>query len=203
MPIVIDGAWIEEIRAALPEAADHKFVRMTRDLGLSEYDSKIITGSKNLSDIFDKTTAYFNKPKEVVNWIIVELLSIAKGDNKGEDDISIDHKNFAKLVELVDGKVINRNVGKKLLVKVLEEGIDPEAYVKEHSLGMVSDAGLIEKAIDQVLAENPKSVDEYKAGNQKVTGFFVGKIMRQLGGKADPSAVNSLLIKRLEPVFKD
>ena len=120
MPVSISDEWINAVRADLPEPASEKFDRLTGKLGLSEYDSRIITGSKNLSDIFDETAKHFNKPKEVANWIIVELLSIATGDNKGEDDIAIDCKKFAKLMELVDNKTINRNVGKKLLVNVLE-----------------------------------------------------------------------------------
>ncbi|MDR0310507.1 MAG: Asp-tRNA(Asn)/Glu-tRNA(Gln) amidotransferase subunit GatB [Acidobacteriota bacterium] len=197
MPVVIGDEWISAVRAALPEMAHEKFARLTGQLGLSEYDSRIITGSKNLSEIFDETTRYFNNPKEVANWIIVELLSIATGDNKGEDDIAIDRKKFAKLMELVDQKIINRNVGKKLLVKVLEEGIDPAAYVEENRLGMVSDADVIRKAVLEVLSEDEKSVNEYKGGNQKVLGFFVGKVMKKLDGKADPKIVNALLAEHL------
>ncbi|MCL2877174.1 MAG: Asp-tRNA(Asn)/Glu-tRNA(Gln) amidotransferase subunit GatB [Acidobacteria bacterium] len=197
MPICISDEWINAVRAGLPEPAHEKFDRLTQQLGLSEYDSRIITGSKNLSSIFDETTKYFNKPKEVVNWIIVELLSIATGDNKGEDDIVIDCKKFAKLMELVDNKTINRNVGKKLLVNVLEEGIDPAAYVEDNKLGMVSDTDVIGKAVREVLAENEKSVAEYKNGNPKVIGFFVGKVMKKLEGKADPKIVNTLLVEHL------
>jgi aspartyl-tRNA(Asn)/glutamyl-tRNA(Gln) amidotransferase subunit B len=197
MPIFISDEWIGAVRADLPEMAHEKFDRLTRQLGLSEYDSRIITGSKNLSNIFDETTKYFNKPKEAANWIIVELLSIATGDNKGEEDIVIDCKKFAKLMELVDDKIINRNVGKKLLAVVLEEGVDPAAYVEENKLGMVSDTDLISSAVREVLAENEKSVNEYKGGNQKVVGFFVGKVMKKLEGKADPKIVNELLVEHL------
>ena len=197
LPISISAEWIQAVRAALPEMAHEKFERLTGRLGLSEYDSRIITGSKNLSDIFDETTKYFNKPKEAANWIIVELLSIATGDNKGADDIVIDGKKFAKLMELVDNKTINRGVGKKLLVSVLEEGIDPAAYVEENSLGMVNDTAVISAAIREVLSENEKSVGEYKNGNQKVVGFFVGKVMKKLEGKADPKIVNALLLENL------
>jgi aspartyl-tRNA(Asn)/glutamyl-tRNA(Gln) amidotransferase subunit B len=194
LPIAIGEKWIASVRDRLPEPADVKFARMTNELGLPEYDSRIITGSKNLSDIFDRTLARFNNPKEAVNWIITELLAIAKGDNKGEDDIQIDCEKFAKLIELVDSKTINRNVGKKLLVKVFEEGVDPAAYVEENKLGMVSDTGLIDETIQAVLAENERSVLEYKDGNQKVTGFLMGQAMRKLGGKADPAVVNGRLM---------
>ncbi|MCL2319664.1 MAG: Asp-tRNA(Asn)/Glu-tRNA(Gln) amidotransferase subunit GatB [Treponema sp.] len=200
MPVYISDEWIEQVRRGLPETAGAKFTRMTQQLGLSEEDSRIITGSKNLSDIFDNTVACFNNPKEVVNWIVVELLSIAKtsgrqqGDNKGEDDIVIDCAKFAELIRLVSENTVNRAVGKKILAKVFEEGVDPAAYVEENKLGMVSDTGVIDKAIREVLAENEKSVAEYKNGNQKITGFFVGRIMKTLGGKADPKVVNERLL---------
>ncbi len=197
MPITISDEWIKEVENSLPEQAQAKFERMTGQLGLSEYDSKIITGSKNLADIFDKTLALFNKPKEVVNWINVELLSVAKGDNKGEDDIVIDCEKFAALMWLVDNKTINRAVGKKLLVKVLEEGIDPESYVEENNLGMVTDTSFLENVVREVLSENEKSILEYRDGNQKVIGFFVGRIMKKSEGKADPQSVNALLVKML------
>ena len=197
MPIAIDSEWIDKVRANLPEAAHDRFQRLTEKLGLSEYDSSIITGSKNLSDIFDKTMGYFSNPKEVANWIIVELLSISKGDNKGDDDVKIDCKKFAKLIELVDTQVINRNVGKKLLSLVLTEDIDPSVYVEENKLGMISDTETIDKVIQEVLLDNTKSVDEYRNGNQKVLGFLIGQIMRKLGGKANPQLINIQLKKHL------
>jgi len=198
MPVAIDEDWIADVERNLPEPAEAKFTRMTGELGLSEYDSNIITGSKNLSNIFDGTLQHFNKPKEVVNWIIVELLSIAKGDNKGEDDITIDYEKFAKLMELVDNKTINRNVAKKLLPQVWKEGIDPASYVEENQLAMVSDTGLIDKVVQEVLAEHTKPVEEYKNGTQKAFGFLVGQAMQKLAGKGDPQEVNRLLKEYIE-----
>ncbi len=198
MPIEIGDDWIDAVRASLPEPAQDKYTRMTQQLGLSEYDSRIICGSKNLADIFDGTMKYFNNPKEVVNWIIVELLSIAKGDNKGEDDVKIDCRKFAKIMALVDNKTINRTVAKKLLLLVWKDGIDPEQYVRENQLGMVSDTSLIDKAIQEVLSEQAESVNLYKSGNPKPFNFLVGQVMRKLAGKADPKMVNNLLTKHLE-----
>ncbi|MCL2538960.1 MAG: Asp-tRNA(Asn)/Glu-tRNA(Gln) amidotransferase subunit GatB [Oscillospiraceae bacterium] len=193
MPIYISDEWIEEVRNNLPETADEKRRRMVDELGLSEYDSGILTSSKALSDIFDSTYALFKQPKEIANWIIVELLSIGTGENKSEDDIKIDCANFAALIELVYNRTINRNVGKKLLAKVVQENIDPEAYVKVHKLGMIADAEVISRVIDEVLSEQDKSVAEYRNGNEKVFSFLVGQVMRKLGGKADPAVVNRLL----------
>jgi len=194
MPIEIDSKWIEAIRQSLPETAQDKYTRMTEELKLSEYDSRIISGSKNLADIFDETLKHFNNPKEVVNWIIVELLSVSKGDN----DITIDCQKFASLMKLVDDKTINRAVAKKLLVQVWKDGIDPARYVEENQLGMVSDSGLIEKTIEEVLSENGKSVKEFQDGNQKAYNFLVGQAMKKLAGKADPKMVNELIKKGLQ-----
>lgn len=197
MPIEIGDEWIEKVRAGLPEPAHEKYIRMTEQLGLPEYDSRIITGSKNLADIFDSTMEYFNNPREVANWIIVELLSIAKGDNKGEDDIKIDCRKFAKIMELVDSKVINRTVAKKLLLLVWKDDIDPVQYVEKNQLGMVSDTSVIDKAIQEVIAEQTESVNMYRSGNTKPFNFLVGQVMKKLAGKADPKMVNSLLQKYL------
>ncbi len=198
MPIMIDSDWVSAIRLNLPEMAYDKFIRLTKELGLSEYDSNIITGSKKLSDIFDGVMKYFSNPKDAANWIIVELLAIAKGDNKNEDDINIDCQKFAKLMELVDNKTINRTVGKKILALILADNIDPVSYVKENKLSMINDKELIAKAVQEVLAANADSVADYKNGNQKVLTFLVGQIMKKLGGKADPQLVNAILLDALQ-----
>jgi len=198
MPVYIDEAWIAEVRAELPEPAHEKFARLTTGLGLPEYDSKIISGSQNLSRIFDDVMLHFDKAKDVSNWILGELLAIAKDLNKGDDDISVDAEKFAKVIKLVDEGKINRSVGKKVLLVVFEDEVDPEAYIEENSLGMVSDTGFLESAIKEVLAENEKSVMEYRAGSQKVFGFLVGQVMKKTAGKADPRSVNELLRKLIE-----
>jgi len=197
MPVHIDAEWVESVRAALPEMAQAKYERLTTRLGLPEYDSILITGSRNLSRIFDETLEHFGKPKEVSNWIIGDLLGISKTSGKGENDIDIDCGKFAKLIKLVDDKTITRATGKKLLEKVIDEGIDPASYVKEHGLGMVADTSLLESAIREVLAENEKSVSDYQSGKDKAFGFLVGQVMRKMAGKADPGAVNEMLKKEL------
>ena len=198
MPIRIDEAWIDEVRSSLPEPAHEKFKRMTQELGLPELDSRIITGSLNLTKIFDGTLSHLCKPKDVANWIMGDLLSIAKASGTADDDIIIDCAKFAKVIRLVDDKTVNRNVGKKLLIKVLEEDVDPEEYIEENALGMVSDEGLLDAAIREVLAENEKTVNEYRGGKEKAFGFLVGQVMKKTAGKADPRSVNEMLAKALK-----
>ncbi len=193
LPTFISPEMIQGVKDSLPESAEDKYKRMTTELGLSDYDSSIITGSKRLSDIFDETLSYFNKPKEVVNWIISELLAIAKGDNKGEDDIYINCQKFARLLQMVEDKVINRTVAKKILLLILEEEVDPESYVQEHNLAMVSDTSVVSDAVKEVLEQNQRQVEDYKNGNQKIYGYLVGQTMKMLRGKADPQLINRLL----------
>ena len=197
MPVRIDDAMIMSVREALPETASAMLARMTSQLGLPEYDSKLITSSRNLSRIFNETSQCYDNPKELSNWIIGDLLGVSKASGTADDDIDIDCKKFASLIMLVDNKTINRATAKKLLVKVLDEGIDPEPYVIEHGLGMVEDTGLLEAAIREVLADNEKSVSDYRNGKQKAFGFLVGQVMKKMAGKADPSTVNEMLGKEL------
>ncbi len=197
LPVHISDEWISEIKDSLPELAHEKYDRLTGCYGLSDYDSKLITSGKNISDIFDRTLEYVDNPKEVANWIIGDLASIAREENKSYDEIEIDCEKFGKIIKMVENKVINRTIGKKVLQLLFRDNIDPESYVRENKLGMITDAGYLENVIKEVLAENEKSVLEYKAGNQKVISFFVGRIMRKTQGKADPGSVNSILRREL------
>ncbi|MGI6623572.1 MAG: Asp-tRNA(Asn)/Glu-tRNA(Gln) amidotransferase subunit GatB [Clostridiaceae bacterium] len=197
LPVHISDEWISEIKDSLPELAHEKYDRLTGCYGLSDYDSKLITSGKNISDIFDRTLEFVDNPKEVANWIIGDLASIAREENKSYDEIEIDCEKFGKIIKMVENKVINRTIGKKVLQLLFRDNIDPESYVRENKLGMITDAGYLENVIKEVLAENEKSVLEYKAGNQKVISFFVGRIMRKTQGKADPGSVNSILRREL------
>ena len=197
LPVHIDREWIERVRAGLPEPAHEKYARMTGEMGLPDNDCRIITGSLTLSQIFEGIIRHIDKPREAVNWINGELLSITKAAGVKDDDIKIDCEKIAKLIRLVEDKTISRTVGKKILARVFEDDVNPDAYIAEHGLGLVSDTAALEVAIREVLAANEKSVNEYRNGSEKVLGFFMGQVMRKTGGRADPALVNDLLIKIL------
>jgi aspartyl-tRNA(Asn)/glutamyl-tRNA(Gln) amidotransferase subunit B len=193
MPIHISDEWIDEIRVSLPESAHDKYARITSELSVSLQDAKLITGSKRLSDIFDAVVKRDITAKNAASWIVTELLSMTTEENKSYEDIFIDCDKFAVLISMVDKKVINRNVAKKLLVMIYDDEIDPEQYVLDNNLGMVSDTSSIEEAVRAALSENAKSVEQYKAGSEKVFGFLMGKVMSKTAGKADPSVVKEIL----------
>jgi len=198
MPVHLSEEWIDEIRASLPEPASERYKRMTEILGLPSTDCRIVTGSLNLSEIFEKTCLCYGNKREIVNWITGDLLGMAKISGKADDEIAIDCEKFAKVLKLVEDKTITRATGKKILKKVFDDGTDPETYVIEYALGMVSDGGYLETVIREVLAENGKIAREYQAGSLKVFGFLVGQVMKKTAGKADPGLVNELLIKMLD-----
>jgi len=200
MPVFIDTDWINSVQSSLPEPSHEKYERMTTGLGLPEHDSKVISGNQNLSRIFDEVIKHHNKPKDVSNWIIGELLAVSKDLDINDTDINIDVAKLTVIIKMVDEGKINRSVGKKVLIEVFKGNIDPEVYINENSLIMVSDTGLLDSAIKEVLTENEKSVSEYKNGSQKVFGFLVGQVMKKTKGQADPRSVNELLQKALNDI---
>ncbi len=197
MPVIIDDEWFEQIKSSLPELAHEKNKRLVEQYGLPQYDADIITSSKNLSDIFDETVKHCDNPKEVSNWLLGELMSTIKGETTIED-VKIDGAKIAGLIKLVIDKTINRATAKEIFAKIYKEDIDPQKYVEENGLGMINDEGLIIEAAKQALNENEKLVTDYKNGNTKVFGRFVGVVMKKTEGKADPALVNEILQKLLQ-----
>lgn len=198
MPVYISDEWIAEVKTTIPELAEEKYKRLTEEYGLSDYDSKLLTGSRKIADIFDGTLKYVDNPKEVANWILGDLSSIVNEDNKPFDEIDIDYEKLGKLIKMVEKKTVNRTIGKKILQEIYTNNVDPEEYAREHKLGMIADTGFLKDIVNKVINENEKSIIEYKEGNQKVVGFFMGKIMRETQGKADPNTVREILVEELD-----
>ena len=198
MPIIIDEDWIESVKKSLPELAHQKFARFIKEYSLSEYDAKILTENKRLSEIFEETTSYCNNPKEAANWLTVELLNLVKVDGKEIEDIEFDCRKLSKLIELVLGNAVNRPSAKEIFAKIYRENIDPEQYIKENNLDMISDNDLLSKACIEAIAEDPQGVEKYKNGNAKVFAAFVGNVMRKMKGKANTAMVNEMLKNLLD-----
>ena len=193
VPIVISDEWLEEIRSRQPELREEKLIRYKEEYGLPDYDAEIITGAKKLADVFEATTAICGKPKKVSNWLMVETMRLLKEQGKDPEDIVFSPKNLAKLIDLADAGTINSTVAKEVFEKVFSEDIDPEAYVKEHGLAAVNDEGALRATIEQVIRENPQSVEDYRNGKEKAIGFLVGQTMKAMKGKANPGMVNQIL----------
>ena len=194
-PILISDDWMNRVKDSLPELQPEKQKRYEEVYKLPAYDAGIITGSKKLADIFEETVALCGKPKEVSNWLMVETLRLLKEHNQEPEDLTFSPENLAKLIQLTEDGSVNSTVAKEVFEKIFEEDVDPDAYVAEHGLKTVNDTGLLEKVIRKVLEANPDVVADYKGGKEKVFGFLVGQVMKEMKGKANPAMASEMLKK--------
>ena len=196
-PLQIPDEWIERLKSAQPELRDEKMARYKEEYEIPDYDADIITGSKRMADIFEQTVALGAAPKKVSNWLMTETMRLLKEQMMDPDELDFSPKHLAMLIALVEKKTINQTIAKEVFEKIFADDIEPESYVKEHGLGMVSDTDALQKTVEEVIAANPQSVADYKAGKQKAIGFLVGQTMKAMKGKANPTAVNEILVKLL------
>ena len=193
VPVYISDEWLDEIRAKQPEFREAKMARYKEEFDIPEYDIGIITDSKHMADLFEETTAICKQPKKVSNWLMGETLRLLKEKSMDPEDIVFSPENLAKLIALVDSKAINSSVAKEVFEVMFDKNIDPEKYVEEKGLKTVNDEGALRKTIEDVIAANPQSVNDYHNGKDKAIGFLVGQTMKAMKGKADPGMVNKIL----------
>ena len=198
VPIVIDDEWIEKIKEKQPEFRDEKLERYKKEFDIPQYDAEILTESKHMADIFEETTAICGKPKKVSNWLMVETMRLLNENGQEPADIKFSPENLAKLIELADAGTINSSVAKEVFEKVFAEDVDPEKYVEDHGLKTVNDEGALRTLAEEVIAKNPKAVEDFKGGKEKALGALVGQIMKAMKGKANPGMVNELLREMLK-----
>lgn len=197
VPIVISDEWLQEIRDRQPELRDEKMKRYMEEFGLPEYDAKILTSVKKLADLFEQTTALCEKPKKVSNWLMGETMRLLKEHEMDAEDISFSPSNLARIIAFTEDGTINGTVAKEVFEQVFADDIDVEKYVEEHGLKTVNDEGALRETIAKVIAENPKSVEDYRSGKEKAIGFLVGQTMKAMKGKANPGMVNQILKEML------
>lgn len=193
VPVVISDEWLEEIRGRQPELRSEKLERYRREYEIPDYDAEIITGTKKMADIFEATTAICHKPKKVSNWLMVETMRLLKENGMEAEEISFSPEHLASLISLTESKAINSTVAKEVFEEIFKNDIDPEQYVEERGLKTVSDDGELRAVVEEVIENNPKSVEDYRNGKKKAIGFLVGQAMKATKGKADPGIVNQIL----------
>lgn len=193
VPVYISDEWLEQIRSRQPEFREAKMARYKEEFDIPEYDIGIITDSKHMADLFEETVAICKQPKKVSNWLMGETLRLLKEKNMDPEDIRFAPGNLAKLIGLVDAKAINSSVAKEVFEVMFEEDVDPEKYVEEKGLKTVNDEGALRKTIEEIIAANPQSVEDYHNGKDRAIGYLVGQTMKAMKGKADPAMVNQIL----------
>ncbi len=207
LPVEFDDAFIEAARESLPELPDDKKARFVEELGVSDYNASVLVGEKESCDFFEELlsalAAKTGKPAQKLaakasNWVMGDLFGALNKASKSVSESPVTAKQGADLLALVEDGTISGRIAKDVFEIMFETGKDAEAIVEEKGLKQVSDTGEIEKIIDEVIAANPGQLEQYRAGKDKLIGFFVGQVMKATGGKANPGMVNQLLKPKLD-----
>ena len=197
-PIHISDEWIAKIRSELPEFREEKAARYQSEFGLPEYDSQILTESRHLAALFEDVATLSGNPKKAANWFMVEVLRLMKEKGIEAEKLRFTPQHLADLLTMVDKKEVSPQNAKKVFEKVFAEDVDPEKYVEDHGLKTVNDEGALRTLAEEVIAKNPKAVEDFKGGKEKALGALVGQIMKAMKGKANPGMVNELLREMLK-----
>lgn len=197
LPLVIDASWIDDVRSSLPELPDEKKERFMEEYGLPEYDAGVLTSAREIAEYFEACLETFPKPKPVSNWIMGSLLALLNAESKTIDESPVAAADLAALLQLVDDGVISGKIAKTVFEEMAVTGKAPKDIVQEKGLVQVTDESAIEKIVCAVMDASPEEVDAYRNGKKKLMGFFVGQVMKETKGKANPKIVNSILNRKL------
>ena len=203
----ISDSFLEEIRARQPEFRTEKMKRYRAEYPIPDYDIEIITESRHMAELFEAAVSLGSQPKKVSNWLMGETLRLLKERELDPEDMRFSPERLAKLIALTESGVINSTVAKEVFEVMFDRDVDPEEYVEEQGLRMVSDESALRKVVEEVIASNPRSVQDYYNGRERAVGFLVGQTMKATKGKANPASVKELLKELLEeegcPILND
>jgi aspartyl-tRNA(Asn)/glutamyl-tRNA(Gln) amidotransferase subunit B len=197
-PLKLDPNWISEIKASLPELPYEKTARFMSQYGLASEDSLQLASSIAMSNYFEECSAESGNPRAALNWIVGDLAFAMKNSGHEIELCPVPAKRLAQLIRMIDSGAISGKIAKTVFEEVYQKGEEPEAVVKRLGLVQISDEGALAEIIDGVIAANPKPAAEYRAGKEKLFGFFVGQVMKETKGQANPQLLNELLKKKLQ-----
>lgn len=201
-PLVIDAAWIEAIRGGIPELPGDKKERFQRDHGLPPVDAANLVEERPLADYFEAVAAESDNPRAAANWVLGEILRLLKERKLGPEAIPVPARHLGGLIRLVDEATISGKIAKTVFEEMAGSGRSPEQIVREKNLVQITDEGVLEAAIEQVIRDNPKPVEQFLGGREQAIGFLVGQLMKATRGKANPKIANALLRDRLNALRK-
>ncbi|MFN3976844.1 MAG: Asp-tRNA(Asn)/Glu-tRNA(Gln) amidotransferase subunit GatB [Aquificaceae bacterium] len=198
LPLVVPPGWIEEIRANMPELPEERLERFIKSYSLDEYAARVLTDNKELGDFFEEALRHYpQEPKLVANWLLNDLLGNLSEVGKDIENSPVSPKDLAELVRLIKEGVLSSKLAKEVLKEMVLTGKEPQKIVQEKGLIQLSDEGQIRALVEEVLRENPKEVERYRSGEEKLFGFLVGQVMKKAKGKANPQVVNKVLKEML------
>lgn len=193
VPIVLEPSFIEKIKSELPELPEAKKQRYVEEYKLPEYDAGVLTTTGVTARFFEEAVALYNEPKQISNWMMVEIPPLLKENELSMENISITPGQLVELLKLVKDKVISGTSGKEVLKEMFVSGKNAGDIVKEQGLAQMSDTGELEAIIEKIVADNPKSVEDIGAGNEKAYGFLTGQVMKATKGKANAQVANEII----------
>ena len=196
--INITPDWIERVRVNLAELPESRRARYIADWQLSAYEAEVLTTNPATANLFEETTALSGKPKDAASWMLGEFMQALKDNECEPQDLYLPAQSLATLINRVAEGVVNRNTAKKIFAQILENKVDPDEYIEKNGLRMVSNPDALKDKIAEIIAANPQSVTDFKAGKAKAMGVLVGQVMKAMQGKADPQLTNTLLKEALE-----
>jgi aspartyl-tRNA(Asn)/glutamyl-tRNA(Gln) amidotransferase subunit B len=197
VPVIVSKESIENIGKTIPELPDVKRERFVTDYGLPEYDADMLTQSRSMAAYYEDAARHSGQPKVVSNWMMGELMRLLNIEGREIEDCPIKPDRLAEMLKMISDGVISTTIAKTVFEVMYKTGKDAETVVREEGLVQVSDTGAIEKIIEDVIKANPGQTADYRAGKEKLFGFFVGQVMKASKGKANPDLVNQLLKKKL------
>lgn len=197
MPVVIDEEWKNQIAGKLPELPEVRKLRFVKQYSIPEYDSEILTSSRQMADYYEKVVSVTDDYKSASNWIMGDVLKVINEEKIEITNFPVSPENLGKLINLIKDGTISNNIAKEVFPELLKENKDPKKIVEEKNLVQITDTSFIEEIIDKIIEANDTQVQQYLAGKEKVLGFFVGQVMRDTKGKANPGTVNQLLKSKL------
>lgn len=198
IPLEIDADWVHQVRETLPELPEEKRRRYTEKLGLSVYDAGVLTDSLDIAKFFDNTVNLAKNPKAVANWLTGDIAAYLKENRLNIKDTELTPESLAEMIELIEKGTISNAIAKKVIVTLMEKGGSAGKIVEEQGLSVISDEEEISGIVKKIIEANPKEVEKYKAGKKQVIGFFVGQVMKETKGKANPGLVNKLFQEELD-----
>jgi aspartyl-tRNA(Asn)/glutamyl-tRNA(Gln) amidotransferase subunit B len=196
LPVVISDNELKEIKDNLPELPDEKERRYVEESNLDSSEAKIIASSKTMANMFERACAKTNDSKLVANWLVGDISALLNKDNVDLHESKLTSDNFALLIERISDKTISGKIAKSVLEEIWETGNDVDAIIESKGLVQIQDESLLEKIAQTIIDNNPSQVEAFKDGKDKLFGFFVGQVMKETQGKANPQSVNEIL-KRL------
>ncbi|MCR6546917.1 Asp-tRNA(Asn)/Glu-tRNA(Gln) amidotransferase subunit GatB [Dehalobacterium formicoaceticum] len=198
VPVIVSREWVEEVQRNLPELPQARKERLISEYGLPEYDASIITASKGLADYFDACVKLYPEAKTVSNWLMGDLIRLLNAEEQDIKECAVTPEMLINMLKLIDQGTISGRIAKTVFEEMFKTGKNPEVVIEEKGLVQISDQSAIDAMVDQVLADNPKSVEDYQAGKERAMGFLVGQVMKMSKGKANPGMVNELLKEKLK-----